>query len=305
MQTFTPRWNTTASTTSTKSLHPSIISHPQLSHLPQSPSRAAAVTRSTRAHIRAPQFFYFIHEPVFRVFIALSSFCHTPPASVPAFLTHSRVPMAETNVPAVAGVAPPPSLLDQKLKKASPGRLGMLLFGLILVGGIIFIANRLMGDLSGVHAHLRMALYSSGDRALNRPGIRIRERFPRHRQRCRHGNLHAFAGAARSRGLVWLLEPDRRAAFFWRGSIRGSFAVARRADSASRPRRRLRDGVRAVGIRHPVEPRHMVARPSRFEFAHADRLDHRRRHRQPTHRRERPAPAAWIGDRQETCSARC
>jgi inorganic phosphate transporter, PiT family len=48
-------------------------------------------------------------------------------------------------------IAPPPSLLEQKLKKSSPGRLGMLIFGLVLLGGLIFIGNRLLSDLAGVH----------------------------------------------------------------------------------------------------------------------------------------------------------
>ena len=58
--------------------------------------------------------------------------------------------MADTAA-AVPNIAPPPSLLDQKLKKSSPGRLGILAFLVILVGGIIFIGIRLMSDLSGVH----------------------------------------------------------------------------------------------------------------------------------------------------------
>ncbi len=48
-------------------------------------------------------------------------------------------------------IAPPPTLLEQKLKKSSPGRLGMLIFGLVLLGGLIFIGNRLLSDLAGVH----------------------------------------------------------------------------------------------------------------------------------------------------------
>ena len=59
--------------------------------------------------------------------------------------------MADMNAVAVPSLAPPPSLLDQKLKKSSPGRLGILLFLLILVGGIVFIGFRILSDLSGVH----------------------------------------------------------------------------------------------------------------------------------------------------------
>ena len=59
--------------------------------------------------------------------------------------------MADMNAVAVPGISPGPSLLEQKLKKSSPGRLGMLIFGLVLAGGIVFIGIRIMADLSTVH----------------------------------------------------------------------------------------------------------------------------------------------------------
>lgn len=43
------------------------------------------------------------------------------------------------------------SLLDRKLAKGSPGRWGILVFGLILVGGLVFIGNRLLVDIADVH----------------------------------------------------------------------------------------------------------------------------------------------------------
>jgi PiT family inorganic phosphate transporter len=46
---------------------------------------------------------------------------------------------------------PAPSILDEKLKKSSPGKAGMIVFGLMLVGGLIYIASQLWGDLSVVH----------------------------------------------------------------------------------------------------------------------------------------------------------
>ena len=49
--------------------------------------------------------------------------------------------------------------------------------------------------------------------------------------------------------------------------------------SAGRLERRLRDGVRVADLGHHLEPRHMVARLARVEFAHDGRLDSRRRHR--------------------------
>jgi len=44
-------------------------------------------------------------------------------------------------------ITPPGSLLDQKMKKSSPGKLGMIAFGIMLIGGVCYIANRLYSDL--------------------------------------------------------------------------------------------------------------------------------------------------------------
>jgi PiT family inorganic phosphate transporter len=44
------------------------------------------------------------------------------------------------------------SLLDEKLKKSSPGKLGGIAFGILLLGGGIFIGTRLAHDLSIVHS---------------------------------------------------------------------------------------------------------------------------------------------------------
>ncbi len=43
------------------------------------------------------------------------------------------------------------SLLDQKLAKSSPGLIGSLVFGAMLVGGVIYIGSKLTKDLSIVH----------------------------------------------------------------------------------------------------------------------------------------------------------
>jgi PiT family inorganic phosphate transporter len=58
--------------------------------------------------------------------------------------------MAETTATPVGTLTPPPALIQEKLKK-SPGKLGKLAFGLILVGGLVYIATRLLSDISGVH----------------------------------------------------------------------------------------------------------------------------------------------------------
>ncbi len=44
-----------------------------------------------------------------------------------------------------------PSILDEKLKKSSPGKIGAAAFGVMLVGGLIYITTKLSHDLSSVH----------------------------------------------------------------------------------------------------------------------------------------------------------
>jgi PiT family inorganic phosphate transporter len=46
---------------------------------------------------------------------------------------------------------PETSLLDQKLSKSSPGKWGMIIFALMLIGGLIYIGTQLGSDLSIVH----------------------------------------------------------------------------------------------------------------------------------------------------------
>src|SRR5580700_2036421 len=49
-------------------------------------------------------------------------------------------------------ISPPGSLLDQKLKKSSPGKIGGIIFAVMLVGGLIYIGTKLADDLSIVHS---------------------------------------------------------------------------------------------------------------------------------------------------------
>ena len=49
-------------------------------------------------------------------------------------------------------INPPGSLLDEKLKKSSPGKIGVIVFGVMLVGGLIYIGTKLSSDLSVVHS---------------------------------------------------------------------------------------------------------------------------------------------------------
>src|SRR3984885_11275407 len=48
-------------------------------------------------------------------------------------------------------VHPAGSLLDQKMGKSSPGKIGGIIFGILLIGGLGYIANRLYTDLLPVH----------------------------------------------------------------------------------------------------------------------------------------------------------
>jgi PiT family inorganic phosphate transporter len=52
---------------------------------------------------------------------------------------------------ATPAIAPSVSLLDEKLKKSSPGMIGTLVFIVMLIGGVIYIARQLSSDLSIVH----------------------------------------------------------------------------------------------------------------------------------------------------------
>src|SRR5579871_5206284 len=52
---------------------------------------------------------------------------------------------------ATPATLPTGSILDEKLKKSSPGKWGMIVFALMLVGGLFYIVSKLSADLSIVH----------------------------------------------------------------------------------------------------------------------------------------------------------
>ena len=52
---------------------------------------------------------------------------------------------------ATPATLPSSSVLDEKLKKSSPGKIGVILFSLMLIGGLGYIVSRLASDLSVVH----------------------------------------------------------------------------------------------------------------------------------------------------------
>lgn len=49
-------------------------------------------------------------------------------------------------------IAPTPSILEEKMKKSNPGKVGTLIFLAMLVGGCIYIYLQLAGDLAVVHS---------------------------------------------------------------------------------------------------------------------------------------------------------
>src|ERR1700691_720061 len=53
---------------------------------------------------------------------------------------------------ATPATVPTGSMLDEKLKKSSPGKIGGIIFLVMLVGGLIYIGTKLANDLSIVHS---------------------------------------------------------------------------------------------------------------------------------------------------------
>src|SRR3984893_12571244 len=49
-------------------------------------------------------------------------------------------------------LTPPGSLLDAKLKKSWAGKIGGIIFGVMLLGGLVYIGIKLASDLSIVHS---------------------------------------------------------------------------------------------------------------------------------------------------------
>ena len=167
-----------------------------------------------------------------------------------------------------------------KLDK-SPSKAGMLVFGIILVGGIAYAAISLLSDISGVRTASGFAYFLLGIALLIALGFEFVNGF--------HDTANAVATVIYTHSLephiavVWsgcwnflgVLASTRR------GGLRDHLAAAGGADPAGRQRRGIRDGLRAVGRGHHLEPRHLVFRTALLELAHPDRLDHRRGHRQP------------------------
>ncbi len=72
---------------------------------------------------------------------------------------------------ATPATLPTGSILDEKLKKSSPGKMGGILFAVILLAGFGYIISRIYSDLLPVHTGLRVSIPSA------RPGFADRARL--------------------------------------------------------------------------------------------------------------------------------
>ncbi len=207
--------------------------------------------------------------------------------------------MAET---LVAKPAPPPpiaktAVMDKKLQK-SHGRIGMILFGAILLAGVIYAAMHLFGDLANVHVGSAMPYVLLGLALFIALGFEFVNGF------------HDTANAVATVIYTHSLEPHIAVAWsgMWNfvGVMLSSSARWRTRSSALLPvelilqvgsGRRLRDGVCAAAGGDCVEPGHVVAGAAGVELAYDDRVDHRGGHGEPVDERAATARRAWTGDR--------
>jgi inorganic phosphate transporter, PiT family len=65
----------------------------------------------------------------------------------------------EASAATIAAAGQQPTLLDQKLGK-SPGKIGLIIFGVVLVGGVIWAGSQFLGDLISSGASVSTAAYT-------------------------------------------------------------------------------------------------------------------------------------------------
>ena len=175
-------------------------------------------------------------------------------------------------------------VIAEKLSRG-PSRIGTLVFGLVLIAGLIFIGTSISRDLGDVTLGSAWPYVLLGLALLVALGFEFVNGF--------HDTANAVATVIYTHsldpnsrgGLVGLLE------LFWSGDFDGSgsvwhrFVAARGIDLAGGKQRRVCDGVRSVDRSNRLEPGDLVVRIARFELAHADRIDHRGGHRPSTDER--------------------
>ena len=111
----------------------------------------------------------------------------------------ARIPLTDVvEVPAIP--EHPSALLHEKMNQ-SPGRAGMIVFGIALIGGLAYAGSQLARDLAGTHLLsawpyflLGIALLVAEDRGRTRPFHRtarksaVKAALPRPHYRRQHGN---------------------------------------------------------------------------------------------------------------------
>jgi len=186
--------------------------------------------------------------------------------------------------PEVAG-----SLLDQKLRKSSPGKWGVILFSVVILCGVGYTATQLTHDLQNAgHIASYWPYVMLGVALLCALGFEFVNGF------------HDTANAVATVIYTHSLEPH--IAVVWSGvwnfigvltssGLCNRIVAAGRANHAGGQGGGLCDGLRVVDLCHLVESEHVVPWSSGVQFTHAHRLDHRSGRRQSndvgTHRNQR------------------
>ena len=167
--------------------------------------------------------------------------------------------------------------VDQKMSK-NPGKIAMGVFGVAVVGGVIYAGMKLGSDLAQTHYSSAWPYVLLGLALLIALGFEFVNGF--------HDTANAVATVIYTHSLdphvavvwsgVWNLTGVH--GFQRNGCVRRRITAAGGTDSARRVWRRLCDGLRVADRGHCLEPWNMVAGLACFQFAHIDWLHHRRGH---------------------------
>jgi hypothetical protein len=165
--------------------------------------------------------------------------------------------ISSTDIASTPAESPRPKL-DQPM-----GIRTILIFLAIMALGLFFAAYNIYRNFGvGDRSHQPIAFPASRRRPADRARLRIRQRVSRYGERGRDCHLHALARSSRRGGLVGFLQFLWGSALDRRGRLRDRFAIAGRADSSSRLRSWIRDGLRDADRRDHLESRDMVAGPA-------------------------------------------
>ena len=212
----------------------------------------------------------------------------------------AATPPSETNVTAVR-ISP----LDANISAGPTAKIGMGLFGVVLLGGVIYIGRQLIGDLAEVHSPTIMPYLLLGLALLVALGFEFVNGF------------HDTANAVATVIYTHSLEPHVAVVWsgFWNfiGVVLSSGAVAFGIMSLLPVELILQVGsgagfcygVRAADRGNHLESRDLVLRPAGVQLAHADRLDHRRGYCESADVCARRERAESTGRRPRTSESPC